>query len=583
MKCCPERFPSTHPYGRSAPPLQAVLSRWVIRAALVFPPKLTTFKWPSRTPSHLTLEEAFTRQSDAALPVKRTSDPVEAHARTLRLMHEQSIWLRDASMKDSVEDALQTFLEGACALAQARYGAISVFDAQGKVVIFQTHGITPEQAKRIAHLPKGIGLLGHIQTHRKTLRLEKMQRHPNAAGFPEGHPHMQSLLACPILHGEESVGNLYLSERLDGQPFDLVDELLIETAARGVALLVREKQTAQQLREKTQAYLEKEAGHLSRVLQDVSQGDFTAHAEGQDLGDTVSALRSALNATTQTLRAAFGEVRSMADTVGSGLNHILNAVEAVATGTHESSIQMEQVSRSLAEMNAAIAENAQVAHHSARRAEESDAAAQHGQRAAAEIVTAVDATREGIESTQERIRAVRASSKEIAAAIRMVERIAEQINLVSINAEIESARAGEHGRGFVVVAQEVRALSEQTQEATSRIQGAVKSVAETSERADQTMQNTVAYVQAAVQASARAQHVMEEIRSQSQSVLQNVATMAAATEQQSVTSESITHLLTAITEVSQEGAATLAGIATITQDLHRDMQHLLRLTERFKI
>lgn len=491
--------------------------------------------------------------------------------------------LREASLKRTVEEALRTFLEGACALANARYGAISVFDAEGNVAIFQTHGITPEEAGRIAHLPKGIGLLGYIQQHKKPLRLDKMKSHPSAVGFPAGHPHMQSLLACPILHGEESVGNLYLSERHDGLPFDIIDEVLIETAARGVALLVREKQMAQHLHEKTQAYLEKEAGHLSKVLQAVSQGDFTAHAEGQDLGDTVSALRSALNTTTQTLRAAFGDVRAKADAVGAGLNHILNSVEAVATGTHESSIQVEQVARSLAEMNAAIAENAQVAHHSARRAEESDAAAQRGQGAANEIVTAVDATREGIASTQERIRAVRASSKEIAAAIRMVERIAEQINLVSINAEIESARAGEHGKGFVVVAQEVRALSEQTQEATSRIQGAVKSVSETSERADLTMQRTVEFVEAAVQASARAQHVMEEIRRQAQNVLENVATMAAATEEQSVTSESITHLLNAITEVSHDGAATLTGIATITQELHRDMQHLLRLTERFKI
>jgi len=529
------------------------------------------------------LEEAFHKLTDNPERKNVAADHVEGHARTLRLLLDQSVMLREASLKESVEEALHTFLEGACLLANAKYGAISVFDAQGDVALFQTHGISPEQADRIAHLPKGVGLLAHIQHHGKALRLDKMQAHPQAVGFPAGHPPMQSLLACPILHGTVSVGNLYLSERLDGLPFDIIDEVLIEAAARGVALLVREKQMAKQLREKSQAYLEREADRLSVVLHAISQGDFTVRAEGEDLGDTISGLRSALNTTTQNLRSAFGEVRGRTDAVGIGLTQISASVEAVAMGTHQSSIQVEHVARSLSEMNAAIAEIARVAHHAARRAQESDASAQHGHTAVSEIVEAVNEVLEGVAGTQDRIRAVRSSGKEIAQAIRMVERIAEQINLVSINAEIESARAGEHGRGFVVVAQEVRALSEQSREASTRIQDAVKSVSEATERADLTMHRMAERVHHAVQASSRAHNVMKEIREQAHTLLGNVATMAAATEEQSVTSESITLLLNAITEVSQDSAATLAEIATVTQTLHHDMQKVLRLTDSFTI
>lgn len=80
-----------------------------------------------------------------------------------------------------------------------------MFDEHGQVAIFKTHGLSAEQAARIAHPPKGIGLLGYIQHHRKPLRLAKMQAHPQAAGFPDGHPPMESLLACPIVHGEVSI------------------------------------------------------------------------------------------------------------------------------------------------------------------------------------------------------------------------------------------------------------------------------------------------------------------------------------------------------------------------------------------
>jgi signal transduction histidine kinase len=103
-----------------------------------------------------------------------------------------------------------------------------------------------EAVSRIAHPPVGLGLLGLIMSERKPLRLEHMSHHAKAYGFPENHPHMDSLLGVPIVLGDRLYGMLYMTDRLDGAPFTEQDEWLIETMAGYAAIAIASSRLRQQ-------------------------------------------------------------------------------------------------------------------------------------------------------------------------------------------------------------------------------------------------------------------------------------------------------------------------------------------------
>ena len=161
-------------------------------------------------------------------------------------LRERLSQLSDLSRKitSSLELAavLQDIVEAACDLAGARYGAIGVFDESGRVQTFVTHGITAEQRERLGDLPKGLGLLGVLQHEQSPMRLADISEHPRSVGFPPNHPPMRSFLGAPVRLGEESLGNLYLTEKVEGAEFTPEDEEVIVLFASHAALAIRNAQ-----------------------------------------------------------------------------------------------------------------------------------------------------------------------------------------------------------------------------------------------------------------------------------------------------------------------------------------------------
>lgn len=135
-------------------------------------------------------------------------------------------------------DLLQAGIEALARFLQARYGAIGLLDERGELRHFVHTGISPEEAKRIGHLPEGKGLLGVVIKENVVLRLENMATDPRSAGFPSHHPPMKSLLALPISNNGRVYGRIYLSDKYSGEPFDTDDEMLAQSFARSLALVL---------------------------------------------------------------------------------------------------------------------------------------------------------------------------------------------------------------------------------------------------------------------------------------------------------------------------------------------------------
>ncbi|MGW7607398.1 sensor histidine kinase [Streptomyces sp. NPDC054766] len=138
-----------------------------------------------------------------------------------------------------LEQALRSIVEAAATLVDAKYAALGVIGSDGmSLAAFHTVGVSEQQISDIGSLPEGCGILGELIRHPEPLRLEKLSQHSASYGFPAGHPPMNSFLGVPIRARDEVFGNLYLTEKRGGAPFDEEDESLLSTlaVAAGVAI-----------------------------------------------------------------------------------------------------------------------------------------------------------------------------------------------------------------------------------------------------------------------------------------------------------------------------------------------------------
>jgi len=149
----------------------------------------------------------------------------------------------------TLERVLDRVLEGAVSLAGARYGALGVLAADGTLAEFHTTGFAPEVAAAIGDLPHGHGILGVLIVEPKPLRLRDLNQHPDAYGFPPGHPPMRSFLGVPVVARGAVFGNLYLTEKQDADEFTAEDEKLVVAVAGAAGVAIENARLVAQVNE----------------------------------------------------------------------------------------------------------------------------------------------------------------------------------------------------------------------------------------------------------------------------------------------------------------------------------------------
>jgi two-component system, NarL family, sensor histidine kinase DevS len=150
----------------------------------------------------------------------------------------------------SLESLLERIATVACEQAQARYAAVGVLGEKGELAQFITVGMTPEEVKRMAHIPHGTGLIGVLMRSSEPIRIPDINSDPRRVGFPKHHPEMDSFLGVPIRLGEQALGQIYLTNKLDGPEFTLDDQQVIETLASYAAVAIANARLYQQLSER---------------------------------------------------------------------------------------------------------------------------------------------------------------------------------------------------------------------------------------------------------------------------------------------------------------------------------------------
>jgi len=319
-----------------------------------------------------------------------------------------------------------------------------------------------------------------------------------------------------------------------------------------------------------------------RALEVMSQGDMTARMTGDYKGEFYN-LKNYINTLAESLSNLLRQVIEAVQTSASSSIEISSTAETMAASAEEQSAQADEVASAVEEMTRTITENAMSANKTAHSAEKNrDIAIEGGQVVEQtvgkmrDIATVVKLSAENIEKLGE-------SSKQIGEIISVIDDIADQTNLLALNAAIEAARAGEQGRGFAVVADEVRTLAERTSAATKQIATMIKGIQNETQQAVIAMKKGNDEVTNGISLADRAGNALKVIVDSSQDVLDMIAQIATATEEQSSTSEEIAKNVTSISSVTAESAKRIQEIARSSDDLAKLNEHLREVMLQFHI
>ncbi len=147
----------------------------------------------------------------------------------------------------SLDKVLNQIVTSARQLVNAQYGALGVPNSDGNLVEFVHSGMSADEAAAIEHPPKGRGALGALIREKKPIRLRRVSDDPRSVGFPPHHLPMSSFLGVPILYDDVAVGNLYLTNKLDGDEFTAADQKLAEMLAAHAAIAIKKAQLHEEI------------------------------------------------------------------------------------------------------------------------------------------------------------------------------------------------------------------------------------------------------------------------------------------------------------------------------------------------
>jgi methyl-accepting chemotaxis protein len=377
---------------------------------------------------------------------------------------------------------------------------------------------------------------------------------------------------------EDEIGTLTDSFNVMTLNIRNANETVLEEK-EGIAAKVEEAVRGSEIQKK---YLVESVDTILLEMNKFADGDLTVSLEVKQ-DDEIGKLYKGFNKAISNIKSMLEKVSETVTSTAKASNQISSSSEEMAAGAFEQSAQTKEVASAVEEMTKTILDTTNNSTLATEAAKKSGIIAHEGGKVVSETIEGMNRISDVVNKSAETVQALGKSSNEIGEIIQVIDDIADQTNLLALNAAIEAARAGEQGRGFAVVADEVRKLAERTTKATKEIAVMIKSIQRDTSDAVKSMKEGTAEVDRGKALVDKAGESLEQIIKGTEEVVDITVQVAAASEEQSTAAEQISKNIESINNVTQESTNGIQQIAKAAEDLNNLTINLQKLISNFKI
>ena len=322
--------------------------------------------------------------------------------------------------------------------------------------------------------------------------------------------------------------------------------------------------------------------HTLTMAQRIAGGDLGGE-DAEYPRDELGQMEYAMQDMRRSLRSLIGNIDSSATQIAAAAEELSAVTEQTSAGVNDQRQETDQVATAVNEMAATVQDVARNAVEAAQATSVADQQANEGERVVGEALTQIEQMAAQVDRTSEAMSHLRRDSDAIGSVLDVIKEVAEQTNLLALNAAIEAARAGEAGRGFAVVADEVRGLAQRTRSSTEEIEKLIGTLHGSSENASRLMEDNQKLSASTVELTRSAGEALAQIARTVSSIQGMNQQIAAAAEQQSAVAEEINRSVISVRDISMQTATASDETARASTELAQLGNALQQQIGRFRL